>query len=79
MRTFGLEPDLITYNAVILACDRGGQYDMVLSLVLEMLNRSLHPDEITFKSVNRAIEKSQSHNLVNELRAHLKRRGCHTF
>jgi pentatricopeptide repeat protein len=43
MRSCGLAPNVITYNSVINACAKGGEWQCALGLLEEMRSRGLVP------------------------------------
>ncbi|KAE8697167.1 Pentatricopeptide repeat-containing protein [Hibiscus syriacus] len=52
MKNYGLKPNLVTYNAVIDACAKGGvDFKRVMELFDEMLRSGVQPDRITFNSL----------------------------
>ena len=57
MKTAGLKPNVITYNAAISACEKGGRADEALKLLAEMKTAGLEPDVITYNAVISACEK----------------------
>ncbi|CAK0840714.1 unnamed protein product [Prorocentrum cordatum] len=44
MRAASLEPDVISYNSGISACEKGEQWQCALSLLGEMWSIKLEPD-----------------------------------
>ncbi|KAK9040790.1 hypothetical protein V6N11_015930 [Hibiscus sabdariffa] len=52
MKNYKLKPNLVTYNAVIDACAKGGaEFKRVVEIFDEMLRSGVHPDRITFNSL----------------------------
>ncbi|KAJ6686725.1 hypothetical protein OIU79_016477 [Salix purpurea] len=52
MKDYGLKPNLVTYNAVIDACGKGGvEFKRVVEIFDEMLRNGMQPDRITFNSL----------------------------
>ncbi|KDP28278.1 hypothetical protein JCGZ_14049 [Jatropha curcas] len=52
MKDYGLKPNLVTYNAVIDACGKGGvEFNKVVEIFDEMLKNGVQPDRITFNSL----------------------------
>ncbi|XP_010026088.3 pentatricopeptide repeat-containing protein At2g31400, chloroplastic [Eucalyptus grandis] len=52
MKNSGLKPNLVTFNAVIDACGKGGvELDKVLRIFDEMLKNGVQPDRITYNSL----------------------------
>ena len=54
-------PDVITYNAVISACEKGRRPDEALKLLAEMKAASLKPDVITYSAVISACREGRAH------------------
>ena len=52
MQRRGLQPDVITWNAAISACEKGAQWERALELFEEMQRRGLQP--ITWSAVQRS-------------------------
>jgi pentatricopeptide repeat protein len=55
MRAKGVEPDVITYNASISACGKGGQWEKALQLLEEMRAKGVEPDVFTYGAVIDAV------------------------
>lgn len=53
----GLEPDTVTFNALISACARGRQYDRAQHMYRDMQERGVSSDTYTFNSLLNACEK----------------------
>ncbi|KAK9161750.1 hypothetical protein Syun_008091 [Stephania yunnanensis] len=52
MKELGLRPNLVTYNAVIDACAKGGaEFSRALEFLDEMVKNGVQPDRITFNSL----------------------------
>ncbi|KAL0420143.1 UNVERIFIED_CONTAM: Pentatricopeptide repeat-containing protein, chloroplastic [Sesamum radiatum] len=52
MKDSGLKPNLVTYNALIDACGKGGaDYKRALEIFDEMLQNGVQPDRITYNSL----------------------------
>ena len=47
----GPEPNVITYNATISACEKGHQLERALELLAEIRGRDLEPNVITYSAV----------------------------
>ena len=54
-----LDPNVITYNAGISACEKGGQWPEALSLLREMGDATLDPDVITYSAGISACEEGK--------------------
>lgn len=54
----GLEPNVITFNALLTAAERGHQWEAGLALLSETRCRSLRPDVITYNTTISACERS---------------------
>ncbi|CAK0863428.1 unnamed protein product [Prorocentrum cordatum] len=50
MREAKLEPDVISYNAGISACEKGKQWQPALALLSEMREAKLEPDVISYNA-----------------------------
>lgn len=51
LRSRGLEPNVVTYNAVIEACATAGQFERVMGLIDEMsATKDTRPTVITFST-----------------------------
>ena len=61
-----LEPDGITYNAAISACDNAIQSQKALELIQEMQQKDLEPDVHTYSAAISACEKALE--LLEEMR-----------
>ena len=57
MRHQGLLPNVITYNALISACEKGALPQRALQLLETMLHQGLLPDVITYNTLISAYEK----------------------
>eukprot|EP00439_Symbiodinium_sp_Y106_P060495 s1197_g8.t4 len=51
MKESGTQPDLISFNATMAACQVGQQWHRAMALFRELDGRSLQPDEATFNAV----------------------------
>jgi pentatricopeptide repeat domain-containing protein 1 len=73
MRTKGVKPDVITYNASISACEKGGQWEKALQLLEEMRAKGVEPDVILYSASISACEKGgqweKALQLLEEMRA----------
>ena len=58
MKSRGLEPDVITMNAAISACEKGGQWAKALELLESMKSRGLEPNVITMSATIEALVAS---------------------
>ena len=80
-----LEPDLITYNAAIIACGKAKQPEIALGLLAEMQNKGLDPDVIAYSAAisacERASQPERSLDLPAEIgrpeRHHIQRPSAH--
>merc|ERR1711879_793486 len=48
MQGHTLQPNEISYNTAILSCADGQQFDMMFSLLDDMIARELEPDALTY-------------------------------
>ncbi|GLT43114.1 hypothetical protein SLA2020_170850 [Shorea laevis] len=52
LKDYGITPNLVTYNAVIDACGKGGvEFSRVMEIFNEMVRNGIQPDRITFNSL----------------------------
>ena len=58
MRECGLEPDVISYNAAISACEKGSQWQRALGLLGDMRQLKLEPNIATFTALMQAVVTS---------------------
>ena len=59
MRSSQLEPNVISYNSAISACEKGQQWEQALRLLLEMRSSRLEPNVISYNSAISACSKGQ--------------------
>jgi pentatricopeptide repeat protein len=75
MRTKGVKPDVITYNASISACEKGGQWEKALQLLEEMRAKGVEPDVSLYSASISACEKGgqweKALQLLEEMRRSL--------
>ena len=55
MRARGIEPNVISYNAAISACEKGSQWERALELLGEMRTRGVEPNVINYNTALRAL------------------------
>ena len=60
MLLYGLVPDVITYSALISACEKRGQPQRAIALFLAMQRQGLVPDVITCSALMSACEPVQA-------------------
>ena len=60
MRQAWLQPNVITFNALTSACEKGQQWQRALGIWEDMRQAWLQPDVITFSALTSACEKGQS-------------------
>ena len=60
MQRRGVQPDVITWNAAISACEKGAQWERALEMFEEMQRRGLQPDVITWNAVISSCQQSGS-------------------
>ena len=53
----GIKPDVVSYNATILACGKGGKREEALSLLKEMYRASIKPNVVSYNAAISACEK----------------------
>lgn len=64
MRKDRVAPDLITYSALINACEKGGQWQAALEQLSTMVCEQVQPNVITFNSAISACEKGAPAEVV---------------
>jgi pentatricopeptide repeat protein len=73
MRAAGVAPNVISFNAAISACEKGGQWQRALSLLEEMRAAGVTPNVISFSAAISACEKGgqwqRALSLLEEMRA----------
>ena len=52
-----LEPDMVTYNALISACGKGRELRRALDVCADMMHHALKPNLVSVKAVASACEK----------------------
>lgn len=57
LRVRGLEPNVITYSALVSACTKGSKWQMALNLMSEMKDAGLKPDVVSCNAAISACEK----------------------
>ena len=63
----GIQPNVISYNAAISACEKGGQHEKAVELLREMEGRGIQPNVISYNAVISACEKGGQHEKALEL------------
>ena len=51
MQAQGCTPDVVTFTALISACERSGQWHMALQAFQEMLAQGCKPDAIVYNAI----------------------------
>ena len=68
----GLQPDVITYSALITACEKGGMAERALQVFDKMLQQGLQPDVITYSALIHACKRGgmgeRASQLFDEMR-----------
>jgi pentatricopeptide repeat domain-containing protein 1 len=52
-----VKPDVYSYNALISACEKGGQWERAVEVFEEMKAAGVKPDVITYSALITACEK----------------------
>merc|ERR1712226_1283361 len=78
MQRRGLQPDVITYSALISACEKACEPEKALELFVEMQRRGLQPDVITYSALISACGKACKPEKAHELFAEMQGRGLQT-
>ena len=52
-----MKPDVYSYNALISACEKGGQWERAVEVFEEMKAAGVKPDVITYSALITACEK----------------------
>ena len=59
MQWKGMEPNVITYNALINACAKGDSYAVkTVQLLAEMRRKGLEPDVITYNAPSMLVQRA---------------------
>ncbi|MDD9952575.1 MAG: hypothetical protein OXT67_13525 [Zetaproteobacteria bacterium] len=58
MKSAGITPNVISYNAAISVCEKAGDRDGALQLLLQMQQGGIRPDEISYNAAIAACEKA---------------------
>jgi pentatricopeptide repeat domain-containing protein 1 len=75
MKTQGLQPDVISYNAAISACEKGLQWEKALHFLSEMRTQGLQPDVISYNAAISACEKGLQWEKALQLLSEMKTQG----
>jgi pentatricopeptide repeat protein len=75
MRRRGIEPDVITYNGAISACEKGSQWERALELLREMRERGVEPNVVTYSAAISACEKGLQWERALELLSEMRECG----
>ena len=59
MKQKGVVPNVITYNALISACEKGKQPEQAMEVFKAMQQQGVVPDVITYSALISACEKSK--------------------
>lgn len=62
----GCERSVITYSALISACEKAGQWQMALNLFSEMLKEKCEPNVITYNSLITACAQVGAQGLLTQ-------------
>ena len=69
MQRKGMEPNVITYNALINACAKGDSYAVkTVQLLAEMHRKGLEPDVITYNAPSMLVQRT---TMQRRLRFHV--------
>merc|ERR1711865_370939 len=60
-RQSGVQPNVISFNAAISACEKGGKWERALELLQEMRQSGVQPDVISFSSAISACESCRQY------------------
>ena len=75
MQQRGLEPNEITYNALIGACKYGRNVEKAMELFAEMQQRGLEPNVITYTALISACDKGHKAEKAMEVFVEMQQRG----
>ena len=75
MRADGIQPDVVTYNAAISACEKCRNWDRVPGLLSGMRVDGIKPDVITYSAAISACEKCRMWDRVPELMSEMRAAG----
>jgi len=65
MRRGRLDPNVVSYNAAVSACEKGQQWEMALSLMGQMRRSRVDPDEISNNVAVSAVASGGSAAMVD--------------
>ena len=75
MKDYGIDLDVITYSAVISACEKCKDYKKALELLQEMKDYGINPDVRTYNATISACEKCKNYKKALELLQEMKDSG----
>ena len=75
MECKGVEPNTITYSALISACEKGRKWERALELLKEMECKGIVADTITYSALISACEKGGKWERALELQKQMERKG----
>ena len=67
-----MKPNVITYSAVISACEKGGQWEKALEVFASMDSNGVSPNDITYCAVISACEKGRQWEKALEIFASME-------
>jgi pentatricopeptide repeat protein len=70
-----LVADIITYNRVINACQKGAQWQLTLVLLAELKAAGLQPNVVTYNCVIDALHAATEHDTAEDLYVDMLERG----
>eukprot|EP00613_Pedinella_sp_CCMP2098_P060822 CAMPEP_0171986624 /NCGR_PEP_ID=MMETSP0993-20121228/274965_1 /TAXON_ID=483369 /ORGANISM="non described non described, Strain CCMP2098" /LENGTH=289 /DNA_ID=CAMNT_0012639535 /DNA_START=27 /DNA_END=896 /DNA_ORIENTATION=+ len=75
MQERGVEPNAVSYNAAISACEKGRQWEKAVGLINSMHNRGVEPNVISYSAAISACEKGGQWEKAVELLNSMQDRG----
>jgi pentatricopeptide repeat domain-containing protein 1 len=75
MKAAGVQPTVITYSAVISACEKGAQWQRAVEVFEEMETARVKPDDITYNALISACEKGAQWERAVEVFEEMKAAG----
>jgi pentatricopeptide repeat domain-containing protein 1 len=70
-----VQPDVITYSALISACEKGAQWQRAMEVFKEMKTAGVKPDDITYSALISACEKGAQWQRAMEVFKEMKAAG----
>ena len=78
MQKRGLDVDVVAFSAVILACEKAGEWERALLLFEAVKSRGIQPDAICFGAAVKACAKGRQWERAEALLDDMQSRGLDT-